>query len=326
LSAGASPRRGSKERDRQAPTGQWDDVVTAAMLPYRLAAEWWRSVAEDANGDVVSRFVQAQTAMAQFLETSRKAWTGGTDASVEAARQRFEEMVVGSDRHGESGDLWRLYQDQVLQVARRWTDLLTVPLGGTALPKSAAQPLEEMTEFWWETFGKALGAPMAGYGLGPGRDLEDKMRGAYEAWLRIMRANSEFQALLAQTWTRVFEEMTRELGAEHEAPITTPRALARLWIAVADRVFSDVFNSDTYIERQARVINAATDYRIKEREIADVALKGSHLASKSELDETSQALHALSKEVRAVRREINALAASSRRRPAAPADEAAGRG
>jgi polyhydroxyalkanoate synthesis regulator phasin len=95
---------------------------------------------------------------------------------------------------------------------------------------------------------------------------------------------------------------------------------------VADRVFSDVFNSNTYIERQAHVINAASDYRIKEKEIADIVLKGSHLASKSELDETSQALHALSREVRALRREIGALSAVSERPSAPAADETTGGG
>jgi class III poly(R)-hydroxyalkanoic acid synthase PhaE subunit len=300
--------------------------VAAATLPYRLAAEWWRSVAEAASGDVVSRLVQAQTAMARFLETSMGAWTSTADGrSIEAARERFEEAVAGSERPGESGDLWRLYSDQLLQRSRQWIDLLAPRPGGTGLPTSSAQPLDEMTGFWWETLEKALGAPLAGHGLGPWRELEEKMRGVYEAWLGMIRANSEFQALLAQTWTRVFEEMTRELVSD-QAPVTTSGALARLWIMVADRVFSEVLDSDTYIERQARVINAAADYRIKEKEIAEIALKGSHIASKSELDETSEALHALTREVRALRREIEALSASSERRSVAAADDGAGRG
>jgi hypothetical protein len=127
----------------------------------------------------------------------------------------------------------------------------------------------------------------------------------------MIGANQMFQGLISETWMRVFERLTRELWRGEGEPIRTPRDMVNLSIDVADQVFGEVFNSDSYLERQRELVNATAAYRVREAEIAEVVLKGSHLATKSELDETARVLYELRKEVRRLRGEVQARAESA---------------
>jgi hypothetical protein len=124
----------------------------------------------------------------------------------------------------------------------------------------------------------------------------------------MTHANLRFQRLLGGTWMRVFDRATRELGRAAAKPIRTPRDMVSLSIDVADQVFGEAFDSDSYIESQGELINATAAYRALEAEIVQILLKGSHLATKSELDGTTRVLHEVRREVKKLRWDVEARA------------------
>jgi class III poly(R)-hydroxyalkanoic acid synthase PhaE subunit len=96
----------------------------------------------------------------------------------------------------------------------------------------------------------------------------------------------------------------RRLVALAEKGDTVPsvKTLLRLWSETVDQVFTDVFRSEAYIRIQGHLVNTATAYRLREREIVDACLKASHLASRSELDEAYHRIYELRKDVKELKR------------------------
>jgi hypothetical protein len=72
-----------------------------------------------------------------------------------------------------------------------------------------------------------------------------------------------------------------------------------------------VFRSPEYIRIQGRLVNTATAYRVREREIVDAFLKASHLASRSELDEAYRRIYELRKDVKELKKAFQALKGAS---------------
>ena len=118
------------------------------------------------------------------------------------------------------------------------------------------------------------------------------------------RASFEYHVSLSETWTHAFEEFMRRLVtlAEKGEAVPSVKTLLQLWSETVDQVFTDVFRSDEYIRMQGRLVNTATAYRVREREIVDACLKASHLASRSELDEAYRRIYDLRKDVKELKR------------------------
>jgi class III poly(R)-hydroxyalkanoic acid synthase PhaE subunit len=120
--------------------------------------------------------------------------------------------------------------------------------------------------------------------------------------------------------------------AEKGEAVQSVRQLLFLWIDVIDKVFADTFRSDEYVRMQGHLLNTATAYRIREREIVEAFLKTSHVPSRSELDEAYRRIYHLKKEVKELKKAFQGLTAdrhaeaaqdreSRRRRVAEPSKE-----
>ena len=77
-----------------------------------------------------------------------------------------------------------------------------------------------------------------------------------------------------------------------------------------------MFRSEEYIHLQGQLVNAATAYKLREREIVDAFLKASHLPSRSELDEGYRRIYELRKEVKELRKAVQEIKAGALGTPA----------
>jgi class III poly(R)-hydroxyalkanoic acid synthase PhaE subunit len=151
---------------------------------------------------------------------------------------------------------------------------------------------------------------------------EDLLKG-FDAWLDYRRASFEYQVTLGETWIHAFEEIMRRLVTQAEKGETVPgvRKLLFLWVEVVDHTFTKVFRSEEYIRLQGQLVNAATAYKLREREIVDAFLKASHLPSRSELDEGYRRIYELRKEVKELRKAVQEIKAGALGTPANLADD-----
>ncbi|MBE0616762.1 MAG: hypothetical protein IH608_02385, partial [Proteobacteria bacterium] len=98
--------------------------------------------------------------------------------------------------------------------------------------------------------------------------------------------------------------------AEKGEKINTFRALFDLWIATAEKTYFEIASTESFAEIQGKLVNAAMQHRVRERELMDAVVKSMHLPTRRELDDAYRHLHDLKNEVRALRREVAQLESS----------------
>jgi polyhydroxyalkanoate synthase subunit PhaE len=291
---------------------QWRQLIAQGL-------ELWTFGAEPAVKNAAERIYNGQQTMMRFLDLSTRAWNAmapkieaGEDWQAVVAKYaaQLRDGLTQSPATMTStaqnvGELWRLYLEEMRKLAEPWVDALRMPPGGLA--HTADQPeLVQLTSVYWDayerTFGRLLESPSLGYS----RELNEKLLRGFDAWLDFRRASNEYQVLLADGWARAFERLMHELAARAEQGETSQslRQLMLRWGSVVDRVFEEVFRSDTYIRAQGRLVNTAMAYRLREQECAEALLKGSHLPSRKELDDAYRTVYGLRKELKALKRSV----------------------
>ncbi len=303
----------------------------AAKQGYETASEGvpgWPADGEQVAKDVAERLLASQGQMLRFLELSLRAWKAITPTSesgkdpqtalrsyAESLRQQslqFPQEVQKAVQ--DTGELWRLYNEQWKGLAQPWaTSLQQAPWNFGQASTGNGSALMELQKLYWDAYERTFGRMLEGPSLGITREMNEDMLKGFDAWLDYRKAGFEYQVSLGQTWIRAFEEFMRRLVTLAEKGETVPsvKTLLLLWIETVDQVFTDVFRSAEYIQIQGRLVNTATAYRLREREIVDAFLKASHLASRSELDEAYRRIYELRKDVKELKKAFQALKAES---------------
>jgi polyhydroxyalkanoate synthase subunit PhaE len=293
----------------------------------------WTAESAQVVKDVADRLLTTQQELLRFLELSLRAWNtiapkiesgenwhtallNFTDMFRQQLLQLPQEMQKAFQN---SSELWQLYCEQWRGFVQPWAEpLRRAPWHFGQASTGNGSALIEFANLYWDayegTFGRLLESPS----LGHTREMNEDLLKGFDAWLDYRRASFEYQVTLGETWIHAFEEIMRRLVAQTEKGETAPgvRKLLFLWVDVVDHTFTEVFRSEEYIRLQGQLVNAATAYRLREREIADAFLKASHLPSRSELDEGYRRIYELRKEVKELRKAVQEIKAGALGTPA----------
>jgi class III poly(R)-hydroxyalkanoic acid synthase PhaE subunit len=284
----------------------------------------WTAESAQVVKDVADRLLTSQQELLRFLELALRAWkaiaskieTGGdwdavllnfTDTLRQQLLQLPQEMQKAFQ---DSSELWRLYCEQWKGFVQPWTESLRrAPWHVGQASTGNGSALIEFTNLYWDAYERTFGRLLESPSLGHTREMNEDLLKGFDAWLDYRRASFEYQVTLGETWIHAFEEIMRRLvtQAEKGQPVPGVRKLLFLWVEVVDHTFTKVFRSEEYIRLQGQLVNAATAYRLREREIVDAFLKASHLPSRSELDEGYRRIYELRKEVKELRKAVQAI-------------------
>jgi class III poly(R)-hydroxyalkanoic acid synthase PhaE subunit len=293
---------------------------------YRQLFESWRGVMP--TGDwarTLERTFATQAAVAKTVELCLDAWR---DLAATPPGPAWTEKL---QRHAERIQRQATSSSEAAAKAhpsRLWTDYLeyvsSLGLPGWKPPQkasaSAGADLAGLAFDAYEAaFGRSTGAPI----FGPGRELNEKLRRAFEAWGDWVQAGAAYGEIVADTWRRAIERFLEQL-AGIEAP--SLRSLTTRFMEVAETVLVERFGQQDYIEAQARALEAGLRYRAAEQELADVVLRQGHVPTRSEVDGAHRRVYELKQEVRALREELRRLREETRAARAAAESEPAGAG
>lgn len=288
---------------------QWQQAATQGFTAWLTGA--------DPFAQVMSRqLMSAQTTMLQVIEQVSRSWQDLTprlaagedqtralrEAAEQLRHQFFPEPATLARAVQESGELWRLYLEEMQQLARPWAEALHrapgAPPGGSALM--------ELTSLYWDAYERSFGRLLESPRMGFSRELEEKVLRGFEAWAELRRASAHFQLVVANIWTDVFEEVLRGLAerAQADRPIQSLHELLQFWTGVADRQLEAAFSGETFLQAQRQLFNAAMRYRLHEQQIVEFGLRASYVPTRSEIDEVHRNVYELRKEVRALRKEL----------------------
>ncbi|HEY8202341.1 MAG TPA: poly(R)-hydroxyalkanoic acid synthase subunit PhaE [Actinomycetota bacterium] len=207
------------------------------------------------------------------------------------------------------GKLWTLYLETLKKLSRPWFEALggsnpLQPVEVVAHDPGHHSGLARFSELSWDVFERSFGRLLQSPSIGFTRELNEKLLGAFSAWLEFRRANVEYQMAVSAALSRSTTKFLHELAslARKGEPIGSLRDLLGLWGDTLDGVLIESFRSEEYAKVQGNVVRAAMAYRMREREAMDVLGRISHVPTRREIDEIARQMHELRKEVRHLQR------------------------
>jgi class III poly(R)-hydroxyalkanoic acid synthase PhaE subunit len=317
--------------------------LVGPLTPFgALAAQGFKNWTDEVGHvakDVAERLVTSQHVMMRLLELSINAWKAilpkleageNWQASLskygEQVRQQLLQFPPGMTQAAQdTAELWRLYLEEWQKLVQPWADSLRrAPwhFGQAAVGNGSA--LLEMTNLYWDAYERTFGRCLESPSLGHTRELSQDLIKGFHVWVDSRRASFEYQVLLAEAWGRAFEQYVRELVslAEKGEPVQSLRQLLYVWIDVIEDVFTGLFRSEEYLQRQTQVVNTLTAYRLIERHLVEAFSKTSHLPTRSELDEAYKRIYELRREVRELKKTLHEIKAQSSQAVTGPTSKA----
>lgn len=298
-----------------------------AIPGYEAATEGFKAwTAESAQvvKNVAERLLTTQSELLRFLELSSRAWQAiapkvesGEDWQTvlraftgNLGQQILQFPQVMQKAFQDSDELWRLYREQWKGLAQPWAESIRqTPWHFGRASTGNGSALMELPNLYWDAYENTFGRFLQSPSLGLTREINEDILKGFDAWLDYRRASFEHQVTLGETWVQAFEKfmLQRVKLAEEGETVPSVKKLLFVWVDVVDQVFTDVFRSKEYIRIQGDLVNTATAYRLREREIVDAFLKASHFASRSELDEAYRRIYELRKDMKELKKSLQAI-------------------
>jgi polyhydroxyalkanoate synthesis regulator phasin len=132
-------------------------------------------------------------------------------------------------------------------------------------------------------------------------DLDRKMLVAQKLAQQRAQDTAAYQAVMQKAWNKAFERFINALGDAGGTPVKSGRELLDLWIAIANDTLTEMHRTPEFLEAQRKMTRASADYRLQEREIAEVFCEMNHIPTRSEVDELQRTVTELRRELRSLK-------------------------
>jgi hypothetical protein len=155
-------------------------------------------------------------------------------------------------------------------------------------------------------------------------EAERRYAGVLQAWMRVRRRSLEHNAVVLQAWLQAGRLFTEQLAANNgsDTKLDAKAALA-LWIETTNRQLLETQRSEPFLKSQAALIRATTELRMAQQELVEHFGKQYGFPTRTEMDDVHRTVTELRRELRAMRREQQMLAAAVAK-PASPDSPPAG--
>jgi class III poly(R)-hydroxyalkanoic acid synthase PhaE subunit len=159
-------------------------------------------------------------------------------------------------------------------------------------------------------------------GLGLTREVQERSARAVDAWLNLVRASGPYAVLLADAGVRSVPAVARRLAAEagNRRLRLDGQAVVEAVLDGCEAAFNTTLESPEYFQAQADLVNAMTLYRGRQRELSAMLLRFTDFASRDEVEDVGRTMHDLRREVRSLRRAMEARAGAPTTDVPPPAD------
>jgi len=298
-----------------------------AQIAQQNMENWQAGTAPIAKA-TAEQFIAVQETGLRFLEFSTRLWeaigpqiqanedwTATLEKNLEQFRQQwvqFPEVVQGTAE--DLNNLWSQYFQQWQRFGQPWTlAMQQAPEYFARMMVGDNSAYIGLSNLYREAYQGTFARLVASPGLGMTREFNEKFQSGFDAWVSWQLATLEYQGVLGEIWDRSFKQFQEDILslAEKGEKIETLRDFILLWTRGAEQVFTEAFQTESYVLAQGKMLNAAMVYRIHEGEIIEVFLNLYDLPTRSELDETHRRIYELRKEVKTLHKEIEALRKSA---------------
>jgi hypothetical protein len=134
-------------------------------------------------------------------------------------------------------------------------------------------------------------------------DLDRKLLELQKHTLDRDKAVAAYQAIVQKAWSLAFARFPEALTmAPRYGGKLAWRALADQWLTIANDTLIEAHRSDEFVQAQRRMLRAASDRHLQEREIAEAWCEAAHVPTRSEVDELQREVIELRRGLRLLRR------------------------
>lgn len=197
-----------------------------------------------------------------------------------------------------------------------------------------AKPLDQAAEEWLQTMQKSFSGaftngkdPLAALdpfnflasfpGIGYTREKQEKLSHLYQQWTDYEAKSREYTISMAKVGLEAIEKfrdyvVNPPAGAK---PLTSLKEVYGKWVDVCEDIYAKYAMTDEYTALYGAVVNALMEFKKKQNELLDDALDQFGMPTRTEVDSLHERLHALRREVHALKAELKGAAKST---PAAP--------
>jgi polyhydroxyalkanoate synthase subunit PhaE len=143
-------------------------------------------------------------------------------------------------------------------------------------------------------------------------EVERRYARVLQAWMVVRRRNLEHNAVVLEAWLKAGRQFGEELAGLANSGEQPPDAKATLalWTETANKQLLETQHAEPFLVTQAAVIRATTDLRIAQQELVEYFGNQYGFPTRTELDDVHRSVTEMRRELRAMRREQQKLAAS----------------
>ena len=295
---------------------QWQEMATQGINA-------WTAGSDPIVGNTARQLVASQEAFMRFLQILTQTWQAiapkieaGEDwqALLKEYSNRWFQSLMGSSAGAvalskDMNELWQFYIQEWQKLAEPWLQSWTQSSGRFGhVMLGGGSELAELTRFHWDVYERTFGGITEIPGLGYNRELNAKLLNGFDAWVDLQRASAEYHTILSKTWAQAFERFIQkliEIGEKGEV-IDSIRDVMNLWFETVDQTFTKMYISEEYLRIQKDLAGSAMKYKMQQQEIVEVFMKMNDLPTRTELDDAYRSLNELRKEVKALKKALNA--------------------
>ena len=271
----------------------WQQMVAGAMQPWQ---QMMSSAAPTQTADL-----GAMTELINgYVEQMREQATAAPASALES----WQSLAQNGSQ------LWQLYQQQMQSFVQPWLQgwqPSAMMNWANLTPDGMSQLANEATTQAWDAYAQAFFPFLDAPTLGLNRELEEKLRRGFKAWLTYNQRTAEYQVGVAEALGNVYTRLGERLlqMAEQGERIESLQALGDLWGEVTDPAFNEVFRSEEFIRTQGALLTATMEYRLQQRGLVELLCGIYDIPTRTEVDAAHKANYEQRKQIKALAKTLN---------------------
>jgi len=188
-----------------------------------------------------------------------------------------------------------------------------------------AKPLDQMTNEWTDNLKKFFsGAGQAGNmgagkdpfaaidplnffasipGIGYTREKQEQLNHLYQQWSEYEAKARDYTASMSKVGLEAVQKFQEYVAnpPKDAAPLTSLKEVYTKWVDICEGIYADYAMTPEYTKLYGEVVNALMAFKKQQNKIVDEAMDQLNLPTRAEVDSLHQRMHALRREVLALK-------------------------
>ncbi|MGH1487467.1 MAG: poly(R)-hydroxyalkanoic acid synthase subunit PhaE [Cellvibrionaceae bacterium] len=140
-------------------------------------------------------------------------------------------------------------------------------------------------------------------------DIDNRLAQVSDSWVELFNRSKEYHSIVFARWTQAYSRFIEDLQNldEEQRKDLSPRKLVDLWSNVANEELLSLHRSEEFLNAQRAVIRSSMEYRLHEKNVAEVICEALHIPTRDEVDDLHKTVTELRRELRQTKASVKDL-------------------